>query len=153
MFLVDIVETSAVAVGILRTNSLRYETNSLRYETNSLRYETNVKNGVTGVEFDRKDVEMNKLLVSTLESKFRVYDLRTQHVEDGFANLSEKAHKSTVWLGKHLPQNRDIFMTGGGNEVLTSTSTITPRSGPPICCGFAICVNLFACNNYLYISV
>ena len=83
--------------------------------TNSLRYETNCKNGVTGLEFDRKDIEMNKLVVTTLESKFRTYDLRTYHQEEGFAHVSERAHKSTVWLGKHLPQNRDIFMTGGGN--------------------------------------
>ncbi|CAM9263038.1 unnamed protein product [Phaeothamnion confervicola] len=82
---------------------------------NAVRWETNVSNGVTCVEFDRKDIEMNKLVVTTLESKFRVFDLRTQHPEHGFASLSEKAHKATVWLARHLPQNRDIFMTGGGN--------------------------------------
>ena len=38
-----------------------------------------------------------------------------QHKTDGFAFLSERSHRSTVWLAKHLPQNRDIFMTGGGN--------------------------------------
>lgn len=53
--------------------------------------------------------------MTTLESKFRTYDMRTQHPETGFAHLSEKAHKSTVWLARHLPQNRDLFMTGGGN--------------------------------------
>lgn len=83
--------------------------------TNTLRYETNVGNGVTSVEFDRRDIEMNKFAVTTLESKFRVYDARTQHPSEGFAYLSEKAHKSTVWLARHLPQNRDLFMTGGGN--------------------------------------
>lgn len=83
--------------------------------TNTLRWETNVKNGVTCIEFDRKDIEMNKMAVTTLESKFRVYDMRTQHPTEGFASLSEKAHKSTVWLARHLPQNRDLFMTGGGN--------------------------------------
>ena len=67
------------------------------------------------VQFDRKDIEMNKLLVTTLESKFRMYDLRTFHPEKGFASMSEKAHKSTIWQGKFLPQNRDLFMTGGGN--------------------------------------
>lgn len=56
-----------------------------------------------------------QLVVTTLESKFRTYDMRTQHPEAGFAHLSEKAHKSTVWLARHLPQNRDLFMTGGGN--------------------------------------
>tara|TARA_B100000795_G_scaffold171442_1_gene129229 strand:- start:104 stop:598 length:495 start_codon:yes stop_codon:yes gene_type:complete len=83
--------------------------------TNSIRWETNVGNGVTGLEFDRKDIEMNKLCVTTLESKFRIYDVRTQHPEDGFAFMREKAHKATIWHCKHLPQNRDLFMTCGGN--------------------------------------
>lgn len=83
--------------------------------TNTMRWETNVGNGVVDLEFDRKDIEMNKLMVTTLESKFRLYNMRTQHAERGFSYLSEKAHKSTVWLGRHLPQNRDIFMTAGGN--------------------------------------
>jgi hypothetical protein len=29
--------------------------------TNLVRWETNVRNGVCGIEFDRKDIEMNKL--------------------------------------------------------------------------------------------
>ena len=56
-----------------------------------------------------------QLVVTTLESKFRLYDLRTQHPSHGFSYLTEKAHKSTVWLARHLPQNRDIFLTAGGN--------------------------------------
>jgi len=83
--------------------------------TSSLRWETNVGNGVVACEFDRKDIEMNKLVVTTLESKFKVFDMRTHHPEEGYANLTEKAHKSTIWLARHLPQNRDIFMTAGGN--------------------------------------
>ncbi|KAJ8308531.1 hypothetical protein KUTeg_013405 [Tegillarca granosa] len=84
----------------------------------SLRWETNVKNGVCGLEFDRKDISMNKLVATTLESKFFVYDMRTQHPTKGFASLTEKAHKSTVWGAKHLPSNRDVFMTLGGNGSL-----------------------------------
>ena len=83
--------------------------------TNTMRYETNCNNGVTDLQFDRPDIDMNKLVVTTLESKFRVFDLRTQHPEEGFAHLAEKAHKATVWVARHLPQNRDIWMTGGGN--------------------------------------
>jgi len=85
----------------------------------SLRWETNVKNGVCCVEFDRKDIPMNKLAVSTLEGKFRVFDVRTHHAKSGFAFVSEKAHKSTVWLAKHLPQNRDVFITTGGSGSLS----------------------------------
>jgi len=62
-----------------------------------MRYETNVSNGVTNVEFDRKDIEMNKMGITTLESKFRIFDMRTQHPTAGFTCLSEKAHKATVW--------------------------------------------------------
>jgi hypothetical protein len=62
-----------------------------------MRYETNVSNGVTNIEFDRKDIEMNKMGITTLESKFRIFDMRTQHPTAGFTCLSEKAHKATVW--------------------------------------------------------
>ncbi|KAK7902131.1 hypothetical protein WMY93_018900 [Mugilogobius chulae] len=73
-----------------------------------------VLNGVCSVEFDRKDINMNKLVATSLEGKFHVFDMRTQHSTKGFASVSEKAHKSTIWQVRHLPQNRDIFMTAGG---------------------------------------
>ncbi|CAG7823816.1 unnamed protein product [Allacma fusca] len=79
-----------------------------------LLWEKNLKNGVCSIEFDRKDIPMNKLLVTTLESTFHVIDCRTLHKTKGFACLTEKAHKSTIWMGRHLPQNRDLFMTTGG---------------------------------------
>jgi len=79
-------------------------------------WEKNLKNGICCVDFDRKDIAMNKLLVTTLESKFHVFDCRTLHPKKGLAGVSEKSHNSTtVWAGKHLPQNRDIFMTTGGD--------------------------------------
>lgn len=81
----------------------------------SLRWDTNVKNGVCGLEFDRKDINMNKLVATVLESKIHVFDMRTQHPKKGFAKVTEKAHDSTVWAVRHLPQNRDICMTLGGN--------------------------------------
>ncbi len=81
-------------------------------------WETNVKDGVVSVEFDRKDIAMNKLVATTLESRFVVYDLRTRHPDLGYSSLDMRAHDSTVWLGKHLPQNRDVWMTCGGNGSL-----------------------------------
>lgn len=37
---------------------------------------------------------MNKLVATTLESKFHVYDMRTQHPTKGFACVTEKVrHK------------------------------------------------------------
>jgi hypothetical protein len=86
--------------------------------TNLLKWETNVKNGVCGIEFDRRDIPLNKLVVSTLESKFMVYELKALHPESGYAFVSEMAHKSTIWGARHLPQNRDLFATMGGNGTL-----------------------------------
>jgi WD40 repeat protein len=70
------------------------------------------------VQFDRKDIRMNKLLTAGLDSKMSIFDLRTQHKEHGFASVTTICHKSTIWCGAHLPQNRDIFMTAGGNGSL-----------------------------------
>ena len=83
-----------------------------------IRWETNVSNGVCGVEFDRKDIAMNKLVITTLESRYRLYDMRTHHPVHGYSFLSQAAHESTVWACRHLPQNRDVFMTCGGNGSL-----------------------------------
>ncbi|KAI6659115.1 WD repeat-containing protein 92-like isoform X1 [Oopsacas minuta] len=81
----------------------------------SLFWENNLKNGVCGLQFDRTDIIKNKLVAVTLEGKYHIYDLRTFNEAKGFASLVEKAHESTIWSVKHLPQNRDIFATTGGN--------------------------------------
>ncbi|XP_060534618.1 dynein axonemal assembly factor 10 isoform X2 [Cylas formicarius] len=86
--------------------------------TMSTRWSKNVKNGVVSIQFDRKDIPMNKLVATTLESKIFCFDVRTQHPKKGFAQVAENAHKSTVWQVKHLPQNREIFMTTGGSGTL-----------------------------------
>jgi WD40 repeat protein len=93
----------------------------------ALRWETTCKNGICSIEFDRKDIPMNKLTATTLEGGVYVYDLRTEHPTKGYSYCCEKnagqalgtngvisGTKSTVWTVKHLPQNREIFMTGGG---------------------------------------
>lgn len=40
---------------------------------------------------------------------------RTQYV---FHCSPSQAHDATVWLARHLPQNRDLFGTTGGNGTL-----------------------------------
>ncbi|KAJ3044784.1 WD repeat-containing protein 92 [Rhizophlyctis rosea] len=68
----------------------------------ALRWETNLKNGICAIEFDRKDIRANKMVVTTLESSFHVFDLRTQHPKNGFASTVVKAHdNTTVWTGHH----------------------------------------------------
>jgi len=85
---------------------------------NMLQWDTNLKNGICGLEFDRKDIMMNKLVATTLEGKMHVMDMRTYHHEHGYASLVETPVKATVWGVKHLPQNRDIFAIQGGNGAL-----------------------------------
>jgi hypothetical protein len=85
---------------------------------NLLQWDTNVSNGVCGLEFDRPDIPMNKLVVTTLESKFHVFDMRTHHPELGYSGMEEIAHKSTIWGVSHFPQNRDLFTTLGGNGAI-----------------------------------
>lgn len=54
--------------------------------------------------------------MTTLESKYFVFDMRTQHITEGFAYLTQHGNDgSTIWQGKHLPQNRDLWCTCGGN--------------------------------------
>lgn len=84
-----------------------------------VRWETNVGNGVCGVQFDRKDIEMNKIVASCLESQFHVFDARTQHVTRGFASVLEKTVAgATIWSNQHLPQNRDVSMVCAGDGTL-----------------------------------
>ena len=71
---------------------------------------------------------MNKLVATTLEGCFHVFDLRTLHPELGYSYLIEKAHNSTIWGLKHLPQNREIFITQGGNGAANIYKYNYPKS-------------------------
>uniref|UniRef100_A0A2P2IDD9 WD repeat-containing protein 92-like n=2 Tax=Hirondellea gigas TaxID=1518452 RepID=A0A2P2IDD9_9CRUS len=81
-------------------------------------WETNVRNGVCSLEFDRRDIEMNKLVATTLGAYIHVFDLRTFDDHKRLVSVHTTAHNSTVWCVKHLPQDRDIWITTGGNGSL-----------------------------------
>lgn len=86
---------------------------------NCLAFDTNIKNGVCGIEFDRKDIIMNKMGATTLEGKFHIFDLRTYHHEHEYASLEQSGPKGTLWGIKHFPQNRDLFAIQGGDGALS----------------------------------
>ena len=44
--------------------------------------------------------------------------MRTFNTNEGYASLTQEAQKATLWGVKHLPQNRDLFVTLGGNGAL-----------------------------------
>ena len=87
----------------------------LDLRTMTIGWEHNVKNGVCRVSFDRKDIAMNKLSVSCLESQLHVFDMRTYHPKSGYAGLSHSVGRSTVWGCHYLPQNRDVMAVTSGN--------------------------------------
>lgn len=89
-------------------------------------HEFNVSNGVCDLEFDRNNIEMNKLIVSSLEGRVRVYDLRTLHSQLGYAYVEERVSSGTIWCSRALPQNREVFMSGGAGEL-----TLCKYSYPP----------------------
>ncbi|CAD2217632.1 WD domain, G-beta repeat, putative [Angomonas deanei] len=86
--------------------------------TNKMLHEMNVGNGVCGLEFDRKDIPMNKLYISMLEGRVRCVDVRTCHSKLGYAYVDERCSNGTVWSTRVLPQNREVFMAGGGGELI-----------------------------------
>lgn len=69
---------------------------------------------------------MNKLSAATLEGKFSVFDLRTFNNTSGYSVLTESAQKATLWGIKHTPQNRDLFVTLGGDGGLNLYKYIYP---------------------------
>lgn len=85
--------------------------------TQKMLHEMQVGNGVCDLEFDRPDIPINKLIVSSLEGRVRCYDLRTLHPKLGYAYVEERVSDGTVWCSRALPQNREIFMSGGGGEL------------------------------------
>lgn len=90
-------------------------------------HEFNVANGVCDMEFDRQNIEMNKLIVSSLEGRVRCYDLRTLHPELGYAYVEDRVTSGTVWCSRALPQNRDVFMSGGAGELTLSKYGYPPE--------------------------
>jgi len=95
--------------------------------TQKMLHEMHVSNGVCDLEFDRPDITMNKLIVSSLEGRVRCYDLRTLHPKLGYAYVEERVSEGTVWCSRALPQNREVFLSGGGGEMTLCKYTYPPE--------------------------
>jgi WD40 repeat protein len=85
----------------------------------TLRWETKLKTGIAHVQFDRKETALNKLTASCLEGNLSVFDLKTYHPKKGYAALTEKVDRGTVWSCNHSPSDRDVMaVTCGGDLYL-----------------------------------
>lgn len=67
------------------------------------------------MEFDRKDISMNKLVATSLEGKFHVFDMRTQHATKGFASVSEKV---IIEVGVGKTRTSGFYFWGGSKKLL-----------------------------------
>lgn len=104
-----------------------------------LRWETNVSNGVCGVSFDRRDICMNKFLVSCLEARFHVFDARTQHPvkvseakPDAHVLVTSQPATSSTWRSFHIV-------------------AVSMCSGPhPRCCisGLCRCITIYCWRRF-----
>ena len=99
--------------------------------TMTLHWETHVSNGVCSVTFDRSDIKMNKLAATCLEGRVHMWDLRTRHPKEGYAEWSEKIEKQnhTIWGGRFLRQNRELLVTMGGGGAITLWKYTYPVGG------------------------
>jgi WD40 repeat protein len=108
--------------------------------TNYLQWDHNVRNGVVALQFDRRDAMMNKLGAATLEGNCHVFDLRTFNAaQGGYSYVTDKPYTATVWGIRHTPQNRDLFVTLGGNGSVNlykynypSQRSIQDENGNPV---------------------
>ena len=88
--------------------------------TNRLRWGANLGDGVCGLQFDRRDIAMNKLVATCLEGRCHVFDMRTQHPKE----------VRTLYLGHATARHR--YEPAGGHVpggVLPCVFTCT-RSHP-----------------------
>lgn len=83
-------------------------------------YGENVKSGIVSIEFDKKNIQFNKMVVSTLDSKIYLFDLKTLEKNNNlkYEKLSYEVNNTTIWGTKFVPQKRDIFISMGGNGSL-----------------------------------
>lgn len=75
------------------------------------------------LQFDRRDIAMNKFVAACMHSRLCVYDARTQHSLHGFAGrtdaLAAPGKDATLWGAHHSPHNREVFMVPRGDGALS----------------------------------
>lgn len=77
--------------------------------TGTIRYQERLANGICGVEFDRKDIAMNKFAVACLESQLITFDARTEEAGSKIKSTHHNMNaRTTIWGVRHTPQNREI---------------------------------------------
>lgn len=82
--------------------------------TGTTRWETNVTKGICSIQFTAKHESASKLLVTTVQSTVRLFDFSSTASLPVLEKSLTEPHNSTVWSGKFVPQNRNLFLTCNG---------------------------------------
>ena len=103
-----------------RNLSIGYDNGDIKIydlRIDKLLYGENVKSGICSVEFDKKNIPINKMAVTTLDSKIYLFDLKNLIKNNNLRcnKLSDEINSTTIWGTKFLPQKRDVFVCLGGN--------------------------------------
>lgn len=83
-------------------------------------YGENFKSGICSIEFDKKNIPLNKMAATTLDSKIYLFDLKNLEKNNYLRcnKLIGEVNNTTIWGIKFLPQNRNIFISMDGNGSL-----------------------------------
>ena len=85
-----------------------------------LLYGENFKYGICSLEFDKKNIPINKMIATTLDSKIYLFDVKNleKRNNSNCDKLMDEINNTTIWGTKFVPQRRDIFVSLGGNGSL-----------------------------------
>ena len=83
-------------------------------------YGENFKNGICSIEFDKKNIPLNKMVATTLDSKIYLFDLKNLEKNNNLRcnKIVDEINNTTIWGTKFMPQKRNIFISMGGDGSL-----------------------------------
>ena len=106
-----------------RTLGIGYDNGDIKIydlRIDKLFYGENFKSGICSLEFDKKNIPINKMVATTLDSKIYLFDFKNLDKNNNlfYDKLCEEVNNTTIWGTKFIPQKRDIFVSMGGNGTL-----------------------------------
>lgn len=95
----------------------------------SIYWETHVSTGVCSVSFDSSVELMSKLSATCLQGCVHLWDLKGLDKSESFSKFTEKIDNNnhTIWGGRFLYQNRNVFVTIDGSGAVKSWKYEDPK--------------------------
>eukprot|EP01080_Neovahlkampfia_damariscottae_P002979 gene2979-4989_t len=87
---------------------------------NEIISEINIKNGISHLEFEKKESEFSNLKYGTTNGNIGILNLKEKPIEKEIA-------KSTIWSFSHVPQNTKYFITTDGSGQIAFCEYLTEQ--------------------------